>query len=180
MIGNPAAFNEVHRLTCGNRPGLCRSFNHPTDCAWDSVGRLYVADAYGNFLVHVLAPDCSYSHSLGSAGAEAGKFSIPYAVAVLKGDRIAVADREYKCVQIFAPDDSVERQIPGLCRSLALAVHGDVLLETDQTPCLSAYDADGTLISFAHHLSRPRPHRLLSLTATSRVKHLRRSEGLGP
>ncbi|MFT5061646.1 MAG: hypothetical protein ACI9AX_001977 [Polaromonas sp.] len=47
-------------------------------------------------------------------GAEAGKFSIPYAVAVLKGDQIAVADREYNCVQIFAPDDSVERQIAGL------------------------------------------------------------------
>jgi hypothetical protein len=141
-----ADFKEVQRLTCGNRPALGRPFNHPTDCARDSQGWLYVADGYGNSQVHVFTPDYLYSHSFGGAGTGIGQFSTPHNIAMLQGDSIAVADRENNRVQILMPDGGVVAQIDGLHKPMGLAVLGDLLLVTDQTPRLSAYDATGALI----------------------------------
>ncbi|WP_394199059.1 6-bladed beta-propeller [Litoreibacter albidus] len=141
-----AEFNECHRLHCGNRPALGRPFNHPTDCARDEHGRIFVTDGYGNSQLHVFNPDFTHSHSIGGAGAGEGQFTTPHAVAVLNDGRIAVADRENNRVQIFGANGDYLSSITGLHKPMALEVMGDKLLVTDQTPRLSIYDRDGVLI----------------------------------
>lgn len=141
-----AAFRECHRLDCGNRPQLGRPFNHPTDCARDALGRLYVSDGYGNSQLHVFNPDHSYRQAIGGAGTAPAAFSTPHAVVVLADGRVAVADRENHRVQVFEADGSYHSSITGLHKPMALERLGAHLLVTDQTPRLSLYAPDGTLV----------------------------------
>lgn len=138
--------NEVARLDCHGRPRLGQPFNHPTDCARGPDGRLYVSDGYGNSHVHVFTPDLSHIFSFGEPGAGAGQFSTPHSIVFDAQGRLCVADRENNRVQRFDPEGRWLDQIEGLHKPMALALAADgTLLVTDQTPRLSAYDADGRL-----------------------------------
>nr|WP_067293311.1 hypothetical protein [Marinobacterium profundum] len=141
-----ASFRVLHRLHCNNRPRLGQPFNHPTDCARDSKGCLYVSDGYGNSQIHVFTAELTYSHSFGGAGSAEGKFSTPHSVAVLAGNRVAVADRENNRVQIFSSDGDFLSSITGVHKPMALDVYGGLIYVTDQTPRLSVFSADGELL----------------------------------
>lgn len=142
-----AAMQETARIDCGERPGLGRPFNHPCDCVQGPDGRFYVADGYGNSAVHIFGPDLGHIKTFGRPGTGPGDFSTPHSILFDAQGRLCVADRENNRVQRFNPEGIWLDQIEGLHKPMALALtHDGLLLVTDQTPRLSAYDPDGQLV----------------------------------
>jgi hypothetical protein len=142
-----AEFEEVRRFDCGNLPNFQRPFNHPTDCTRSADGRYYIADGYGNSVVHAFSPKGELIHTFGEPGSRPGQFSTPHAILVDHQQRVCVADRENDRIQRFTLDGEFLDEIRGLHKPMALEVLADgTLLCTDQTPRLSAYSPDGRLI----------------------------------
>ena len=139
--------NEILRLDCGNRPRLQAPFNHPTDCARSSDGRLYVSDGYGNSAVHIFSKEGRHIGTFGSPGEKDGQFSTPHAILIDHQNRICVADRENHRVQRFTADGEYVDGVHDVYKPMALEMLADgTLLCTDQTPRLSAISPDGVLV----------------------------------
>ncbi|MDA7949323.1 MAG: 6-bladed beta-propeller [Hyphomicrobiaceae bacterium] len=153
-------FEEVQRLDCGNRPALQAPFNHPTDCARSSDGRLHVSDGYGNSVIHIFSTDGDLIETFGGPGSDPARFSTPHAVLIDQQERVCVADRENNRVQRFTLEGAFLDEITGVYKPMALETLADgTLLCTDQTPRLSAFSPDGMLTgrcrtfgTFAHGL----------------------------
>jgi len=77
-----------------HRPRFQAPFNHPTDVAVAADGEIYVADGYGNSMVHRFSAAGEHLASWGRPGAGPGEFTTPHAVWVDRSDRVLVADRE--------------------------------------------------------------------------------------
>ena len=87
-----------------HRPRLGAPFNHPTDAAIAADGDIYVADDYGNSLVHRFSSTFELKLSWGGPGTGPGEFSTPHGIGVDRSDRVLVADRENDRVQLFDCD----------------------------------------------------------------------------
>jgi DNA-binding beta-propeller fold protein YncE len=141
------ALQEVGRMDCGAHPGLGRPFNHPCDCTRGPDGRYYVADGYGNSAVHIFDADLRHLKTFGQPGTDPGAFSTPHSLLFDTEGRLCVADRENNRVQLFDAEGAWLGQIDGVHKPMALALTADgLLLVTDQTPRLSAYDTNGVLV----------------------------------
>lgn len=77
------------------------AFNRPTAPAFDSKGNVYVADGYGNTRVVKYSPAGAYITHWGGKGTADGQFNLVHDVTVDSKDRIYVADRGNKRVQVF-------------------------------------------------------------------------------
>jgi len=142
-----AALQELARMHCDDHPQLGHPFNHPCDCVRGPDGRFYIADGYGNSTVHIFSPELRHLKTFGVPGTSAGAFSTPHSVLFDMQDRLCVADRENNRIQIFDADGNWLTQINGVHKPMALALTPDgLMLVTDQTPRLSAYDAAGQLV----------------------------------
>lgn len=131
----------------GRRHAPGEPFNAPCDVGFAPDGGIYVADGYGNSLVHRFAPDGRHLGAWGRPGRREGEFSTPHSVWVLPDGRVAVADRENNRVQLFDPMGRFLREVPDLHKPMA--VHGAPdggFLVTDQVPRLSLFDAAGRLV----------------------------------
>ena len=142
-----ADLKEVARTGCNAHPRLGSPFNHPCDCVKGADGRYYVADGYGNSAIHIFDANLKYLKTFGHPGAGQGAFSTPHSLIFDAQGRLCIADRENNRVQQFDVDGNWLGQIEGLYKPMALALTlcGELLV-TDQTPRLSAYDADGQLV----------------------------------
>jgi len=78
-----------------------KPFNKPTDLAVAPDGSLYVSDGYGQARVHHFSPDGELLHSWGRPGDGPGEFNLPHSVWVDHQNRVFVADRENRRIQIF-------------------------------------------------------------------------------
>ena len=78
-----------------------KTFNRPTDIAWDSKGNAYISDGYGNSRVVKLDKAGKYLTAWGTPGDGPGQFRIPHSIAVDSRDRVYVSDRENNRIQIF-------------------------------------------------------------------------------
>lgn len=127
-------------------PSHLEPFNHPTDCAQSPDGRIFVADGYGNSCVHVFDAQGEHLRTFGKPGCGPGEFSTPHAILVDPQSRLCVADRENNRIQRFSLEGKYIDEITGLYKPMALELTSDgLLLVTDQTPRLSAYDDSGAL-----------------------------------
>lgn len=128
-------------------PNHLAPFNHPTDCTQAPDGRIFVADGYGNSRVHIFDTRGRHRKSFGQPGHGPGEFSTPHSIVVDAKSRLCVADRENNRVLRFTLDGEYIDEISGLYKPMALELSpNDHLLVTDQTPRLSLYGNDGTLI----------------------------------
>ena len=82
-------------------PPIDGYFRQVTDMAWDSHGNTYIADGYVNSRVAKIAPDGRWLKSWGSFGTEPGQFNQPHSIAVDANDRVYVADRSNRRIQVF-------------------------------------------------------------------------------
>ena len=78
-----------------------KTFNRPTDLAWDSRGNLYVSDGYGNTRVVKFDKAGNYLTAWGTSGDRPGQFRVPHSIGVDSKDRVYVSDRENNRIQIF-------------------------------------------------------------------------------
>ncbi len=79
-----------------------RPFNQPTKVVRHAgTGELFVSDGYGNARVHKFTMEGKYLSSWGECGTDPGQFNLVHSVALDKGGRVFVADRENHRVQIF-------------------------------------------------------------------------------
>jgi hypothetical protein len=91
-------------------PPIDGLFRQPTDVAWDSQGNSYISDGYINSRVAKFTKAGDWVKSWGEPGAGQGQFNTPHAIAVDRNDRVYVADRGNRRVQVFDADGRFLRQ----------------------------------------------------------------------
>jgi hypothetical protein len=85
-------------------PAVDGQFRQVTDMAWDSKGNTYISDGYINSRVAKIGPDGRWLKSWGSYGKEPGQFDTLHSIAVDGEDRVYVADRGNRRIQVFDGD----------------------------------------------------------------------------
>ncbi|HMQ61019.1 MAG TPA: peptidyl-alpha-hydroxyglycine alpha-amidating lyase family protein [Flavilitoribacter sp.] len=79
-------------------------FFKPADIAFDPDGNIFVADGYGNSRVVKLDKNGNFIKAWGQKGPEPGNFDNPHNVIIDRNNRLYVADRYNKRIQIFDLD----------------------------------------------------------------------------
>jgi hypothetical protein len=111
------------------------SFASPTGVVVASNGDIFVTDGHRGPAGHRIvkyARDGKFVKTWGKMGSEPGNFRTPHAIAIDSQDRVFVADRGNKRVQVFDPDGTFVAEWPqfGICEVLYIA-KGDVLYVSD-------------------------------------------------
>jgi len=76
-------------------------FRQVTDLTWDSQDNVYISDGYINSRVAKYDRDGFWVGSWGGPGSGPGQFSTPHSIAADHHDRIYVADRGNRRIQVF-------------------------------------------------------------------------------
>ena len=135
------------RLGNRERASLQAPFNSPADVATSSNGDIYIADGYGNSIVHRFSADGKHIGSWGERGSGPGQFTTPHGIWADRNDRIYVADRENNRVQIFSPEGDYYTEWGDLYHPMDIFIDAkDRVFVTDQTPRFSVFDLNGKLI----------------------------------
>lgn len=134
--------------TIGERhaPRFQAPFNHPTSVAVATDGDVYVADGYGNSVVHRFSSTGALKGTWGRPGTGPGEFSTPHGVWVDRTGRVLVADRENNRVQIFDRKGEYLGEWGDFYHPMDIweDSRGMVFI-TDQIPRLSMMSPDGAL-----------------------------------
>ncbi|HEY0205726.1 MAG TPA: peptidyl-alpha-hydroxyglycine alpha-amidating lyase family protein [Acetobacteraceae bacterium] len=93
------------------KPPIDGYFRQVTDITWDSKGNGYISDGYINSRVAKVSPAGEWLGSFGTPGDGPGQLNTPHSIASDAQDRIYVADRGNRRVQVFDADGNVLRQI---------------------------------------------------------------------
>jgi DNA-binding beta-propeller fold protein YncE len=130
-------------------PGLDGShFNRPTDVAIAPNGDMYVADGYGNSMVHKFSPNGELVLSWGAPGGEPGQFTTPHGIWVDGESRVYVADRENNCVQVFDGDGNFITSWGNFYHPMDIWMDKhDIFYVTDQVPRFTVLDRDGNILA---------------------------------
>lgn len=130
-----------------DHPAFGRPFNHPTDVAVGLYGDLYVSDGYGNSHIHQFSRDGTWVRSWGGPGAGPGQFTNPHALCVTKQKEVWAVDRENNRVQRFTANGAYMSEITDLHHPTSMREDSEgYVYITDQTPRLSMYDPNGSLV----------------------------------
>ncbi|WP_042296672.1 peptidyl-alpha-hydroxyglycine alpha-amidating lyase family protein [Paraburkholderia bannensis] len=85
-------------------------FRQVTDVAWDSNDNAYISDGYINSRVAKVDKDGNWLKSWGDRGKGPGQFHTPHSIAVDAQNRIYVADRSNRRIQVFDTEGTFLRQ----------------------------------------------------------------------
>jgi hypothetical protein len=110
----PEASDEgAHPLEHPNPPlpAVDGMFRQVTDMTWDSQGNTYISDGYINSRVAKVSKDGLWLKSWGSHGADPGQFNTPHSIVADAMDRIYVADRGNRRIQVFDTEGKLLRII---------------------------------------------------------------------
>ena len=89
-------------------PGL---FRQVTDVAWDTDDNTYISDGYINSRVAKVDKDGDWLKSWGDRGTGPGQFHTPHSIAVDAQNRVYVADRSNRRIQVFDTEGKFLKQI---------------------------------------------------------------------
>lgn len=128
------------------RAGDSILFNRPTDVAVNSRGEIYVADGYVNSRIAKFSPTGALLRSWGSKGSGPGQFDTPHAIVIDSKDRVYVADRENRRIEIFDPDGQFITQWTGFSYPQGLYVTPGDTFYVGDTRQVIKLDASGHLI----------------------------------
>ena len=92
-------------------PPVDGMFRQVTDMAWDAAGNTYISDGYINSRVAKIDKDGNWVKSWGEPGGAPGQFNTPHSIAVDAQDRVYVADRGNRRLQVFDGEGRFLRQI---------------------------------------------------------------------
>ena len=136
------------RIGVRGKSALQAPFNHPADVAVSPSGDIYVADGYGNSLVHKFSPTGEHVLSWGAPGEEAGQFTTPHGIWVDGESRVYVADRENNCVQVFDEDGNFIAWWGNFYHPMDIWMDNqDTIYVTDQVPRFTVLDRDGNILA---------------------------------
>lgn len=125
-------------------------FSHPTEIVvHPTTGDYYVADGYGNALIHQFTADGDPVRTWGGHGVAPGQFNVVHTLAVDLSGRILVADRENGRIQAFSPDGECVAIWEGFHRPLGIHVDrrdGTVAVSEGSTR-LTVRDPDGEVVA---------------------------------
>lgn len=131
----------------GSNPRHQAPFNHPTDVAVSPDGDIFVADGYGNSMVHRFDARGVLVTSWGSPGRGPGQFSTPHGICILAGEKVAVGDRENNRIQVFGFDGSLKSIWEDVYHPMEVCVDGEGnVYVSDQIPRISMFASSGELI----------------------------------
>ncbi len=100
-------------------------FNKPTDVAFGARGEIFVADGYGNSRIMKFDRDGNFILAWGRYGSAPGQFVLPHSVAVDRGGRVYVGDRENGRIQLFDGDGKFLEQWTGIGYPYGLLITAD-------------------------------------------------------
>jgi DNA-binding beta-propeller fold protein YncE len=92
-------------------PPVDGMFRQVTDMAWDKAGNTYISDGYINSRIAKVDNNGNWLMSWGEPGNQPGQFSTPHSIAVDGEDRVYVADRGNRRIQVFDAEGKFLRQI---------------------------------------------------------------------
>jgi DNA-binding beta-propeller fold protein YncE len=130
----------------GGRNAASEPFNHPCDVAFGPNGHVYVADGYGNSLVHQFTQDGLHIKSFGKRGLMPAEFLCPHGLWAMPDGRIVVADRDNNRLQRFSEDGELINVITGFVKPMSVWGCGNENYVTDQGPTLCLLSDDGTIV----------------------------------
>jgi hypothetical protein len=91
-------------------PPVDGMFRQVTDMAWDSAGNTYISDGYINSRVAKADKNGVWLKSWGEPGDQPGQFNTPHSIGVDAHDKIYVADRGNRRIQVFDTEGKFLRQ----------------------------------------------------------------------
>ena len=137
-------------LTIGVRgkSALQAPFNHPADVAVSPAGDIYVADGYGNSLIHKFSATGEHLLSWGAPGNQKGQLTTPHGIWVDSKSKVYVADRENNCIQVFTENGELITQWLNFYHPMDIweDKYG-VFYVTDQVPRFIILDSEGTILA---------------------------------
>ena len=86
-------------------------FRQVTDVAWDSADNTYISDGYINSRIAKVDKNGKWIKSWGENGDKPGQFDHPHSLAIDAQDRIYVADRNNRRIQVFDTEGKFIRQM---------------------------------------------------------------------
>ena len=92
-------------------PPVDGMFRQVTDIAWDAQGNGYISDGYINARVAKVSPTGEWLASFGGPGDGPGQLNTPHSIATDAQNRIYVADRGNRRVQVFDANGGLLREI---------------------------------------------------------------------
>jgi DNA-binding beta-propeller fold protein YncE len=129
------------------RPRFREPFSHPADVTVAPSGDIYVADGYGNTMVHRFSAEGKFRMSWGGCGTGPGEFSTPHGINVLPDGRLLVGDRENDRVQVFDPAGKYLTEWHGFYHPMDIYLDGRGLIYvTDQRPRVTALNDRGEIL----------------------------------
>lgn len=130
-----------------HHPNFQAPFNHPADVAVAANGDFYVADGYGNSMVHWFGPEGEFRKSWGRPGQGPGQFVTPHGIGVLVDGRVIVGDRENNRIQVFGPQGDYLTEWRDLYKPMDIYVDAQgMVYVADQVPRLTMLTADGEVV----------------------------------
>lgn len=133
-IGNHQVFKMTADgevvMTLGEKgvPGCDEThFNKPTDVAVAPDGDIYVTDGYGNRRVACFGPDGRFKFAWGKEGGGPGEFKNPHNIVIGSDNRVYVADRDNRRLQIFDRKGVCSKSAPTRDRLFGLDTDGERL-----------------------------------------------------
>jgi DNA-binding beta-propeller fold protein YncE len=151
---------DAHQLVCYSpqgkqlftigdpaRPRFKEPFSHPADVTVAPSGDIYVANGYGNTMVHRFSPEGKLRTSWGGCGTGPGEFSTPHGINVLPDGRMLVGDRENNRVQVFDPAGKYLTEWHGFYHPMDIYLDARGLIYvTDQRPRVTALNDRGEIL----------------------------------
>jgi len=136
-------WESLGRITKGAPP-----FNRPTGVALSAKGEIYVADGYGNAMIHKFTPDGKLMFSWGGPGGRPGQFRLPHTIRVDKQERVWVTDRENHRVQIFDAQGKFLDQWTDFIRPTDVCIDDDgTVYASDMGMRVSIWNSKGEMIT---------------------------------
>lgn len=150
-------------------------FNKPADIAFDAAGNIYVADGYGNSRMVKLDKNGNFIKAWGVKGPENGNFDNPHNVIIDKNQRLYVADRYNKRIQIFDLDGNFLEAWTHLGTPWGLALGADdkIYLSDGNNEKILILDTQGKILSeYTNPGQSPGAMRAAHGIATDRQGHI--------
>jgi peptidylglycine monooxygenase len=140
------AGRHLHTLGDG-KPRFQEPFSHPTDVAIARDGTTFIADGYGNAMVHRFSAAGVHETSWGGFGSSRGQFATPHGIWLLDQNTLLVGDRENGRVQIFDRDGNATGVWKGFYGPMDIygGPTGTVYV-SDAVPSLQARNTKGEVI----------------------------------